>query len=86
MSNLKEKLEQSIAQYQQQVQELDNLKASLLVQQGAIQALQSLLQEDAAVGDDKSSLEETTEPSKKEKAIQTIKEMIVEPSARPREE
>ena len=46
MSNLKSKLEQSIAQYNQQAQELENLKASLLVQQGAIQALQSLLSDE----------------------------------------
>ena len=71
MSNLKEKLEQSIAQYQQQVQELDNLKASLLVQQGAIQALQSILnEEEEASTEDK--------PSRKEEALQTIKEMIEE--------
>ena len=46
--NLQEKLEQSVAQFNQQAQELEQLKASLLVQQGAIQALSALLQEQDA--------------------------------------
>ena len=47
-NNLQEKLEQSVAQFNQQAQELEQLKASLLVQQGAIQALSALLQEQDA--------------------------------------
>ena len=78
MSNLKEKLEQSIAQYQQQAQELENLKASLLVQQGAIQALQSLLNEASSDADTEQE-EVKAEPSKKEKALQDIQNMIQEP-------
>ena len=75
MANLELKLEQSIAQYNENVRELENLKASLLVQQGAIQALQNLINEEK----ESEPAEPEPKPSKKEKAIQDIQNMIQEP-------
>ena len=55
MSTLKEKLEAAKAEYNSRIEQYQNLQHMILVQQGAIQALEALIAEEEAASDEEAT-------------------------------